>query len=140
MGVSSPVTVSVPDLTVTAATAENLTSNILAALGQTISVTWTVENDSSVKAPATWYDAVYISSKSTFDGTARQIQSYYEGSHAGLAANATYSDSENVKIPNVALGQQYLLFVTNVYGGQPESNANNDVFSLPITLTAPTWR
>ncbi|HQU44176.1 MAG TPA: CARDB domain-containing protein, partial [Pirellulales bacterium] len=137
IGDSAAVTVSEPDLTVTGATAAGLTSDISAAVGQSIPVTWTVENDSSVEAPATWYDAVYISPDSTFDGKAQYLDSFDESSHTGLAGGATYTDSQNVKIPNVPLGQEYLLFVTDTNQSQPESDTTNDVFALPIALSAP---
>ncbi|HVX09989.1 MAG TPA: CARDB domain-containing protein [Pirellulales bacterium] len=134
---SQPITLTAPDLTVTAASANGLTSNITAALGQAIPVTWTVKNIGAVKAPALWDDQVYISSKPTLDATAKEIESFDESSHQNLAAGTSYTDNESITIPQFALGAQYLLFVTTGFGEQPESNTTNNVLALPITLAAP---
>jgi hypothetical protein len=67
-------------------------------------------------------------------------------SHSGLAAEASYPDSESITVPQYSVGNQYLLFVTdyNSYSaGQPPSDGGNnppdanDVKAVPVTLIAP---
>ncbi|HVX64219.1 MAG TPA: CARDB domain-containing protein, partial [Pirellulales bacterium] len=127
-----PITLDSPDLTVTSASAP-----AAAALGQTISVSWTATNQGGVAAPAAWYDAVYVSSKNTFDNTATLLNSFYEGSHVPLAAAGSYTDTRNVTLPATGLGQRYLLFVADAYNNQPETSESNNVYAVPITLAAP---
>ena len=127
-----PITIGAPDLAVTAASAP-----ASAALGGTIAVSWTTANQGGAAAPATWYDAVYVSSKSTFDNTATLLDSFYEGGRAGLAAGDSYVDSQNITLPATGLGQRYLLFVADAYDDQPETNESNNVFAVPIVLAAP---
>ncbi len=127
-----PITIAAPDLSVSTASAP-----AAAALGQTVSVSWTTTNSGGAAAPAIWYDAVYVSSKSTFDGTATLIDSFYEGAHAGLGAAGSYTDTRNIVLPATGLGQRYLLFVADVFHAQPETNEANNFYAVPITLAAP---
>ncbi|HVX60600.1 MAG TPA: CARDB domain-containing protein, partial [Pirellulales bacterium] len=127
-----PITISAPDLTVSAASAP-----AAAALGQTISVSWTTANSGSAAAPAVWYDAVYVSSKNTFDNTATLIDSFYEGAQTDLAPGGSYSETQNVNLPATGLGQRYLLFVADAVHDQPETSEANNVYAVPITLAAP---
>jgi subtilase family serine protease len=139
-----PITLAAPELAVSGGAVNGQTAPYVASLGQTLGVTWKVTNQGGVKAPAQWYDAVYLSTKQTLDSTATLLSDFNEVAHQGLTASASYTENENVTIPKVSLGQQYLLFVTNVFGGQPESDAppnaaadTNDVQAVPITIASP---
>ncbi|HQU43698.1 MAG TPA: CARDB domain-containing protein, partial [Pirellulales bacterium] len=139
-----------PDLQVTAASAP---AAAVVGNGATIAVSYTVTNNSAVDAKQTWYDGLYASDKQTWDaGDSNQkiIAQLNNGNYAGpLAAGASYTVNQNVPLPNLPAADKYLLFVTNVYGDQPESDGtpgtyynsyapdSNDVKAVPIALSVP---
>jgi CheY-like chemotaxis protein len=129
-----PISLVTPDLTVVTATAP-----AMAVVGNkdSIAISWTVKNQGTVPATASWSDAVYVSSKNVFDTSAMRLQSYSESSHAPLAPNATYTENRTLTLDNMPAGSRYLLFVTNADNGQPETDKSNNFFAVPITLTKP---
>jgi RHS repeat-associated protein len=135
-----PVTITAPDLTITTATGPPS-----AIEGQSVSVSWTVQNIGSVEAPGIWEDAVYIGSSPTFnEDTDTLIDSYYEGGQSPLAAGGSYTANESITIPPAATGDDYLIFVTNYeavegadYDAQGETDFTNNTYAVPITLSAP---
>ena len=124
-----PITVTVPDLTVTAATAPSA-----AVLGSSISVSWTVENTGGAIAGSYWYDAVYVSSSQKLDSTATQIDDFWEN-RAPLANGASYTDAESIYLPSTAVGNRYLLFVADSDNYLDEADTADKVYALPISLT-----
>jgi hypothetical protein len=144
-----PVTLAAPDLSVTGAGA--LTTPVVE--GGATSITWTVQNASATTpAPADWQDSVFVSDQPYFDATTTYVASFDETSHAGLIAGGSYTDSEQITVPQFPTGTGYLLFVTDLgksytYGpltrGQPESDTTsllpgtNDVKAVQVTLKAP---
>ncbi|HEV3021476.1 MAG TPA: CARDB domain-containing protein, partial [Pirellulales bacterium] len=137
---AKPITLSTPnvDLAVTAATVP--TSTLTAGNGQAIQVSFTVQNKGSDPADGNWEDAIYLSSKQTFDTTARFLESRFSGANLPLAPGASYTAYRTVKIPDAAAGTEYLLFVTNHDQGQGESDSANDmnnVLAKAITVAAP---
>ncbi|HQU47058.1 MAG TPA: CARDB domain-containing protein, partial [Pirellulales bacterium] len=149
---AAPISLSAPDLKLQSATVTPSTSGTVIEGGQT-SVSWTVDNNSAVAAPADWFDSVFVSDQPSFDGSTKYITSFDESSHAGLAANASYTDSSQIAVPQFPTGTAYLLFVTDLgksylfnYGfghGQPQSDSTgfmpdgNDVQAAQVTLAAP---
>jgi hypothetical protein len=130
------VTIILPDLSIAA------TSPSSAVEGASIPVAFTVTNLSSGgPASATWTDAVYLSGKSTLDGTAIRLSSLSAADKSPLAPLGSYSRNLSVALPgNLATGNYFLLFVTNDNGGQIESdsaNPMNDLVADAITLSAP---
>ncbi|WP_013334633.1 CARDB domain-containing protein [Gloeothece verrucosa] len=128
-----PITLTAPDLTVTAASAP--TTGIVAS---TVQATWTVKNQGSVTANADWYDYVYLSDNAVYDSSDRSLNYYYINTPTPLAAGDSYSQTQTVNLPGDAhLGSQYLLFVADRDNYQGETNEINNVYSVPITLYAP---
>ena len=125
-----PITLSAPDLAVTQATAP-----AAAVAGATIPISWTVQNQGTVEAPAQWSDAVFLSPDDVFDSNAKLI-SYFQAPPPPLAAGAGYTESENIVLPLTYTGPEYLLFIADADGGQPESNSANNVYALPIDISA----
>ena len=128
-------TTALPDLAMTATSAPPS-----AIEGTSIAVSWQVTNNGPVAADAdAWHDAVYVSTKSTFDNTAVLLTSV-AGPATALAAHTSYSRSPSVTLPSdLAVGNYYLLFVANANGGQYESDHGddtNDVIADPIALSA----
>jgi subtilase family serine protease len=127
-----PIRIDAPDLIVSNATApESVT------LGATISVTWNVENQGVGAANADWYDRVVISTDQIFGNSDdTYLTQVWQGSFTPLAAAATYSRTLNVTLPSTATGDRYLLFKADNYNYQGETDENNNVYSVPINISA----
>ncbi|MBD2516973.1 M10 family metallopeptidase C-terminal domain-containing protein [Nostoc sp. FACHB-973] len=129
------ITLTAPDLVVTAANAPTT-----ATLGETISVSWTVENQGTVSAFGNWYDYIYISDDQFFDNSDTRLTERYTGENTPLASGGSYTLTQDILIPNdVATGDVYLLFFADggYYGSnQGETNENNNVQAVAISLYA----
>ncbi|MDZ8263045.1 CARDB domain-containing protein [Nostoc sp. ChiQUE01b] len=132
------IAINAPDLVITAANAPTT-----AALGETISVSWTVTNLGIVSAFANWYDAVYISDDQFFDESDTYLTDLYTGENTSLAAAGSYTATQDISIPDYGkIGDRYLLFVADAARGwgsnsQVETNEDNNVFVQAITINAP---
>jgi Ca2+-binding RTX toxin-like protein len=143
-----------PDLEITA------TAPTTAVVGEKIIVNWTVQNTGDLNASKGtsfgWFDSVYLSSDTTLDSADVYIGGDYRTQD--LAVNSSYQvNSSQVFIPNgipssasnpiSILGNQYLIFKTNdqvrqEVGANPplelgEINFNNNIYTVPIAITAP---
>jgi hypothetical protein len=108
-----------PDLTVTAASAPDKIS-----WGETIALTWTVTNQATSAALASyWYDYVYLSVDNQLDTTGDNTSLTYFGrdNSSALAANGTYTAQITYTYNQVLSGDFYLLFVTD-YNGYEHGN------------------
>ncbi|AFY47683.1 CARDB domain-containing protein,putative collagen-binding protein,Calx-beta domain-containing protein,subtilase family protease [Nostoc sp. PCC 7524] len=121
-----------PDLVVTAATAP-----ASGVVGEIISVSWTVTNQGTVTASRDWQDRIYISDDETFDGSDIFITSRSITSQTPLAADASYSITQDITLPNTTLGNRYLLFVADGNNAQGETDETNNVQAVAIELSAP---
>ena len=120
-----------PNLQVTNGTAPST-----AFVGETVELSWTVANQGGVAASTDWYDGVYISDDDTFDNTDTFVTDQWIGSQIPLEAGDSYTLTETVTIPETAIGSRYLLFVTDEYNYQSETNETDNVYALPIELDA----
>jgi large repetitive protein len=127
-----PLEITAPDLVVSNATAP---SN--ATLGETIPISWTVENQGEVTADADWNDRVYLSRDTTFDNSDTYLSGRYINAQTPLTAGGNYSITQNVIIPSTTPGNHYLLFVADGDNFQGESNETNNIKALEINLNAP---
>jgi uncharacterized membrane protein YgcG len=123
-----------PDLTV-----QNASAPPTANSGDSIPISFDVANlDSTVSAANGWYDGVYLSSDPTIDGTSTLIGYWYRQPSDPLGPDSSYNISESVTIPEgAAPGNDYLIFATDIYNQQIESNENNNTEVLPITISSP---
>jgi len=126
-----PIQIAAPDLTVTAASAAPS-----ASLGQRISVTWTVLNQGAAEAPNGWSDTVFLSTDPVWDASDVLLATADASAYAMLAAGSSYTRTWPVTIPDFALGDQYLLFYTDRGDRQGETDEANNVFAVPLCLTA----
>ncbi|MBD2513900.1 hypothetical protein H6G93_02540, partial [Nostoc sp. FACHB-973] len=127
------ITINAPDLIVTAANAPTS-----AALNETISVSWTVKNQGLVSAFADWYDRVYISDDQFLDYFDTYLNERYTGEDTPLASGGSYTATQDISIRNyVGTDDRYLLFVTDAYYNQSETNETNNIFAQAITINAP---
>ncbi len=120
------------DLTVTDASAP-----ASAVLGVPFSASFTVENAGDNDASAKWYDAVYVSNNTKLDSTATLVAQIDESGQSPLSAGSSYTASPTLTIPQTAIGDRYLLFVTNSNGAQEELDSTNNTKAVPISLNAP---
>ncbi len=125
---------SYPDLLVSDASS----SANSAAVQQTISVTYTVENQGTAEADADWTDRIYLSSDQNWDGSDLLIASEFISTQTPLATSGSYDITRDVTIPrNAPLGGQYLLFVTDASTQQTELDDDNNVRAVPLSVGAP---
>nr|NCR88478.1 hypothetical protein [Microcystis aeruginosa G13-10] len=106
-----------------------------AVLGQTLPLSWRVTNTGTVSALAGWYDRVYLSDDGLLDSSDVSIGQFFRPN--SLAPNASYTNSQNIFLPATSIGDRYLLFVTDAYRSQGETNETDNIIATPITLTAP---
>ncbi len=120
-----PITLSAPELVVSSVTS----TMTVAALNQTIPVSWTVTNDGNVQAPASWYDRVWLSSSPTsLSGTYYDLGDFYTGSLTPLGAHQSYTQNQNVLIPNnLILGTYYIIIQADVNNDQGETDESNNL-------------
>jgi subtilase family serine protease len=108
-----------------------------ARVGDSISVSWMVHNQGGSEAAQFWRDAIYVSSDTVLDATDTLVQAFSEESHSPLAPGATYSEMRDVIIPETAGGDRFLLFVTDRFSEQAETDESNNVLARPITIFLP---
>ncbi|MDM9385689.1 CARDB domain-containing protein [Chlorogloeopsis sp. ULAP01] len=127
-----PINITVPDLTITTSSTPTT-----AAVGETVSVSWTVKNAGAVSAASDRYDSVYLSDDPTFDATDTYVTDFYRSGSSPLAAGASEVRTGNITIPNSKLGDRYLLFVGDSTNSQSETDETNNVWATQIAITAP---
>tara|TARA_R110002049_G_scaffold2750_10_gene22473 strand:+ start:128718 stop:144401 length:15684 start_codon:yes stop_codon:yes gene_type:complete len=129
-----PITIAVPDLSITDSSAP-ATAN----LHEDIDISWTVTNGGSVEAPASWTDVVYLSTNNRLDASDRRLTTVSTGTDTPLIAGASYSRTVSTQITgfNIASGDVFLLIVTDDNQRQLESNENNNITAIPITIASP---
>ncbi len=128
---AAPIEILAPNLVITAHTAPQV-----AALSQTINVSWTVKNDSTTAALADWRDRVYLSDDAVFSSGDRFLTEQNAAGISPLAPGATYSANRAVTLSNVTAGSKFLLFVIDSTNNQGETNESDNVLAVPIELAS----
>ncbi|MBD6617094.1 type I secretion C-terminal target domain-containing protein [Komarekiella sp. 'clone 1'] len=117
---------------------ESATAPTSAASGETISVSWTVKNQSIYTALGEWYDNVYLSDDEFLDDEDIFFTQVSSENNTPLAGGDSYTITQNITIPDFARkNSRYLLFSTDRNNNLSETNEDNNVFAQPITLRAP---
>ena len=129
---SELTTIDAPNLVLTGANAPST-----AGLRETISVDWTVKNEGSVDAIANWYDAIYISDDQTLDISDTRITTNQTGEYTPLAVGDSYTEAIDITLPSSGAGDRYLLFLADNFGYQGETSEADNLYTLPISITAP---
>ncbi|WP_414755083.1 CARDB domain-containing protein [Anabaena sp. CCY 9910] len=120
------------DLVITAANAPTT-----AGLGETISVTWTVKNQGTASTSSDWYDYIYISDDQFFDQSDFRLTDGYTRENKLLASGSSYTITQDIYIDSfVAPGDVYLLFVADHDHYQGETNEDNNIQAVAISLYA----
>ncbi|WP_216644403.1 CARDB domain-containing protein, partial [Microcystis aeruginosa] len=130
------IDIAVPNLIITEVTAPTT-----ATASQTITLSWTGKNDSSVTTGSYyWYDQVVFSTNDIYgDSDDIYLNQQYISSSNGLPLepNETYTVNTSVTLPSNAVGSGYLLFKTDAYNYQTESNENDNVYTQAIDIAVP---
>ncbi len=108
--------------------------------GRSVSVSWTVANDGVSPTPTfRWYDAVYLSTDEMFGGDILLGRWRHSGL---LSPDESYTVSKSVSLPADAVGDFFLLLVTDAsdaVGELPDGETNNvasDAIRVDLTVPA----
>jgi Subtilase family/SdrD B-like domain/Cadherin-like/Putative Ig domain/CARDB/Domain of unknown function (DUF4114)/Bacterial pre-peptidase C-terminal domain len=130
---AAAITLGLPDLIVSDATSPQQV-----AWGETVEISWTVENTSSFVAPANWFDSVYISDNEILDDKDKVVTDPLTGSNTPLAPGDSYTATRNIDInSSLGTGDRYLLFVTDNNDNQDETDETNNIIAKQISISAP---
>ncbi len=114
----------------------NITAPANAFSGQSLSVTWTVQNvGTNSTGMGQWSDAVYLSSDNVLD---YGVDTYLGGvpNFSALPPGQGYSNTSAFLLPNGISGIYYLFVVTDAFHYLAEAdNQNNSAVSTPVTVT-----
>ena len=137
VGAPSPLAVTLsdwPDLRVTSGQVPATTR-----AGNSIPVSWTVENDGAGPTPGGWRDNVYISPSPTWNGSARFVGAF--GNAAGLASSDHYTQGQLINIPTNVSGVQYVYVITdadgNIFENADEGNNLTMIGSVDVAAYPP---
>jgi hypothetical protein len=111
--------------------------------GQTIPVSWIVQNIGNVPTTATWTDKVYFSTDKNLSIDDQIAGTFLPNLSNPLAAKVgQYTLGGNIVIPNTLDPNKnwYLLFVTDADYKQLETNSNNNVQSVALNVNIPNLR
>ncbi|MDJ0568533.1 MAG: CARDB domain-containing protein [Pleurocapsa sp. MO_192.B19] len=133
--VAIPIVISPPDVDLT------ITTDLEALTGESgdrISLNWTVANQGTQSTNVnSWSDLVYLSPDQTIDDSDIYLGGFAANSNIGgvpLAAGENYDRSFFPILPDAESGQYYLLFNANGDSSQAETNEDNNIVAVPLTL------
>lgn len=104
--------------------------------GSTISVEWTVHNAGQGDAIGSLSDRVYFSTDNVLDDNDTILISRNSSADLPLAAGATYTASQDVKLPDVDPGGYFLIFETDSSNQIVEDSDANNTLAEAIELRA----
>ena len=113
----------------------------VASLGETFQVSFQGINDGTADATTRWFDYVYLSNDNIFDNSDRtrvNISAVGFGFRSLAPGEIYTSPTRSFTIPHTTTtGNQFLLFVTDTFDSQDESDETDNVFAVPIEIKAP---
>ncbi len=131
---SVPITIHSPDLRPVSISATGS-----AQLGQAIPVSWVDTNASASPAFSTWNDQVYLSPISNSLSSASFLATYAV-TNVPLTNGASLTNGTTVTLPspaNLSAGSYFLVVDVDAGNAVAETNENNNLLSVPITLAQP---
>ncbi len=114
----------------------SVTANVVA--GQSLRVTYQVDNQSANAAAGSWTDSVYLSTQPTLNSSAVLLGRVQHT--GGVAANSQYSETLTAPVPGLAPDDYYVVVLADSLGLVPELNRTNTELAStnPVQLTVPT--
>ncbi|WP_461042274.1 CARDB domain-containing protein [Spirosoma harenae] len=127
-----------PAIDLAATTGTILSGSAIA--GGTLTVQWTVKNNSSSSTITPyWYDGIYLSTNPILDASDVLLAPVYND--RPLAAGGTYTKTQTIVLPNEASGTLYLLVNVDKDNHNQDDHRENNVLPLnngqSITVTVP---
>ncbi len=106
---------------------------------QSITVSWTVQNQGQDATTANyWFDEVYFSLDNVLGNEDDvYLTSVYQERSSVLAANDSYTTTQEIYLPNYAVGNGYLLVKTDAYNNQLETNGTDNTQAIAFNVTVP---
>ena len=106
--------------------------------GQTINLSWSVAVEGEAPTWSYFNDRVVLSSDLIF-GNDDDLVLLDNPNYTFYSPDSSYGVTTQITLPNsgqVSGSSRYLLFKTDSYNSQPESNEEDNLFSLPVTINA----
>jgi hypothetical protein len=103
-------------------------------------LSWTVDNVGADSINQAWSDEIFLSTKSTFDSTARSLLTQSAADVIPLAAGAYYQRTATITLPldrTTISGTYYVLVETDALGQVPDPTITDNFGSQAIALTLP---
>ena len=100
--------------------------------GSSVTVTWSVYNNSLNSAPATWTDGIYVSTNTVWDLTAIPLETQ---NHANLAAGGSYTASWTGTLPALTPGNYHAMVWTDIRNTASETNLSNNTSASANTIS-----
>jgi len=110
-----------------------------AQVGQNITLSWTVQNQGQEATTANyWYDEVYFSLDNVLGNEDDvYLTSVYQDQSSVLAANDSYTTTQEIYLPNYVVGNGYLLVKTDAYNHQLETSGTDNSQAIAFNVTVP---
>ena len=108
-----------------------------AVAGQTLTVTYQVDNQSDNAVTGTWTDSVYLSTQTTLNSSSVLLGRVQQ---TGVAVNGQYSQTVTAPVPGMLPDDYYVIVLADSLGLVPELNrASTELASTsPVQVTLPT--
>ena len=119
-----------PDLVPTAFTAP-----ASAQAGQSVQISYTVQNQGSALPASYWSDTVYLSTNTVWDSSAIALGGFSGKGYRSLAGGASYSVTNTVWLPPSPSGACYLILRVDDSHTVVEENETNNDRAVAILLT-----
>ena len=126
--VSFPVQEYSLDLAVT-----SLTGETEIEWNQQVAYTYTVRNYGSRPTVESIADVIYLSTDATLDASDLELKREGMGN---LAGGASYTHTMTVTIPYGYTGDYYILMATDPSGRNPDSNTENNVMAMAVSISS----
>ncbi len=108
-----------------------------AVVGQNLTVTYQVDNQSDNAVTGTWTDSVYLSTQTTLNSSSVLLGRVQQ---TGVAADGQYSQTVTAPVPGLVPDDYYVIVLADSLGLVPELNrASTELASTsPVQVTLPT--
>src|SRR6185436_18694957 len=97
----------------------------------TVTLSWTVQNQGAVTAFPDWTDYVFLSTDAVLNPQDPFVTAVSSGDQSPLAGGASYTLSTTVTLPNLGVGPRFLIVVTDRDGSLGETDETNNILARP---------
>ena len=104
-----------------------------AVVGQDITISYQVTNQSNSPADGTWFDSLYLAPTDTWSASDPLLGRVPE--YQDLPAGGSYTGTLTAPLPGITPGSYYVILRTNILDTLPESTLSNNL-SASLTATA----